>query len=227
MRLAEARARGSREGAPAPRVENNMKIANVVAAAGVLAAASAASAQLGGLGWTFTMPPGSSGSFSDNGSVLTLVGDDSGLFGSESLYSTVLPSGGTLSFDWQYISSDSGCFDTGGYYLNGSLTTLACNSGTPTSGHVDLAVNGSDSFAFVVYSADGIFGPGTLVITNFSAPGGCYADCEGDDDLDVFDYLCFLGEYANQSAYADCEGDGDWDVFDYLCFLGAYANGCN
>ncbi len=55
----------------------------------------------------------------------------------------------------------------------------------------------------------------------------CYADCEEDGDLDVFDYLCFLGLYANQDPYADCEGDGDWDVFDFLCYQGKYSNGCD
>ncbi len=55
----------------------------------------------------------------------------------------------------------------------------------------------------------------------------CYADCEGDGDLDIFDFLCFQGEYANQTAYADCEQDGDWDIFDFLCFQGAFANGCS
>ena len=54
----------------------------------------------------------------------------------------------------------------------------------------------------------------------------CYADCEGDGDLDIFDYLCFLDRFANQEAYADCEGDGDWDIFDFLCYQGKYANGC-
>ncbi len=55
----------------------------------------------------------------------------------------------------------------------------------------------------------------------------CYPDCEEDGDLDVFDFLCFQGAYANQDPYADCEKDGDWDVFDFLCFQGQFANGCN
>ena len=54
----------------------------------------------------------------------------------------------------------------------------------------------------------------------------CYADCEGDGDLDVFDFLCFQGRYAALDPYADCEGDGDWDIFDYLCFLDQFAAGC-
>ena len=59
------------------------------------------------------------------------------------------------------------------------------------------------------------------------APSICYADCEGDGDLDVFDFLCFQGAFANQDPYADCEQDGDWDVFDFLCFQGLFANGCD
>ena len=55
----------------------------------------------------------------------------------------------------------------------------------------------------------------------------CAPDCERDGDLDVFDYLCFLGKFAAQDPYADCEGDGDWDVFDFLCFQSQYAAGCN
>ncbi len=56
--------------------------------------------------------------------------------------------------------------------------------------------------------------------------GVCYADCEGDGDVDIFDFLCFQGEYAGKSSYSDCEGDGDWDVFDFLCFQSAYSTGC-
>lgn len=54
----------------------------------------------------------------------------------------------------------------------------------------------------------------------------CYADCERDGDLDLFDFLCFQGAHAQQDLYADCEGDGDWDLFDFLCFQGLHADGC-
>lgn len=59
-----------------------------------------------------------------------------------------------------------------------------------------------------------------------TSSGGCYADCEGDGDTDIFDFLCFQSAYASQTSYADCEGDGDWDVFDFLCFQGAFSSGC-
>ncbi len=55
---------------------------------------------------------------------------------------------------------------------------------------------------------------------------GCAADCEGDGDLDVFDFLCFQNLFAIEDPYADWEGDGDWDVFDFLAYQNAYATGC-
>ncbi len=68
---------------------------------------------------------------------------------------------------------------------------------------------------------------GTSVTFTASIGVVCYPDCEEDGDLDIFDFLCFQGEFANQTKYADCEGDGDWDVFDFLCFQGQFANGCD
>ncbi len=54
----------------------------------------------------------------------------------------------------------------------------------------------------------------------------CYADCELDGDLDIFDFLCFQGKFADGDPYADCEKDGDHDIFDFLCFQGLYSSGC-
>ncbi len=54
----------------------------------------------------------------------------------------------------------------------------------------------------------------------------CYPDCERDCDLDIFDYLCFLDFFANQSPYCDFERDGDNDLFDFLEFQDQFVNGC-
>lgn len=65
-----------------------------------------------------------------------------------------------------------------------------------------------------------------VVVRGFVPPQGCRADCEGDDDLDVFDYLCFLNFYSVQHPYANFDGDCDFDIFDFLSFQGAFATGC-
>lgn len=67
---------------------------------------------------------------------------------------------------------------------------------------------------------------GTQGRGSWSVAIGGPADCDGDADLDVFDFLCYQDRFANQSPYADFERDGDFDLFDYLAFQNAFANGC-
>lgn len=63
-------------------------------------------------------------------------------------------------------------------------------------------------------------------VVSFEVRPACDADCEADEDLDFFDFLCFQSEFAAQTPYADCEEDGDWDLFDFLCYQQLYFNGC-
>lgn len=62
------------------------------------------------------------------------------------------------------------------------------------------------------------------VRTNLATP--CYADCDGNTTINVFDYICFGNLYANADPGADCDGNGAFNVFDYICFGNAYAAGC-
>jgi polyhydroxybutyrate depolymerase len=55
---------------------------------------------------------------------------------------------------------------------------------------------------------------------------GCYADCDGNGSLDVFDFLCFQDAFVNADPYADCDGNGVLDVFDFLCYQDAFVVGC-
>src|SRR5690606_18735486 len=47
----------------------------------------------------------------------------------------------------------------------------------------------------------------------------CYPDCDGNEELDLFDFLCFQNAFLAGDPYADCDGCGSFDVFDFLCFL--------
>ncbi len=148
-----------------------MKISALIAAAGLLAVAGAANAQFSGPyapgNWTFNAN-GGDGSATNDGSTLTLVGNDNG-FGLDTDYTIAAAAAGTWSFDWSYFSSDSGTFDTGGYLLNGVYTQLAANN-SQGSGSVSIPVLAGDIIGYRVFSADGVFGPGTLTVKNFSAP---------------------------------------------------------
>jgi hypothetical protein len=57
-------------------------------------------------------------------------------------------------------------------------------------------------------------------------PALCYADCDGNETLDVFDFLCFQDAFVQGDPYADCDGNTVLDVFDFLCFQDAFVVGC-
>jgi hypothetical protein len=59
-----------------------------------------------------------------------------------------------------------------------------------------------------------------------SYAGQCYADCDGNSTLDVFDFLCFQDAFVMMDPYADCDGNTVLDVFDFLCFQDAFVTGC-
>jgi hypothetical protein len=54
----------------------------------------------------------------------------------------------------------------------------------------------------------------------------CYPDCNDDDVLDFFDFLCYLNAFDNQDQYADCEDNEIFDFFDFLCYLNEFDAGC-
>src|SRR5690606_37072272 len=57
-------------------------------------------------------------------------------------------------------------------------------------------------------------------------PLGCVADCDGNGELDFFDFLCFQNDFAADSCEADCDGSGVLDFFDFLCFQNEFSMGC-
>jgi hypothetical protein len=55
---------------------------------------------------------------------------------------------------------------------------------------------------------------------------GCYADCTGDESLDLFDFLCFVNQFNAGAQSADCDGNESFDLFDFLCFVNRFNAGC-
>ncbi len=49
------------------------------------------------------------------------------------------------------------------------------------------------------------------------------ADCNGDQQVDTQDFLCFLGLWAARDPAADCNNDGEVNTQDFLCFLGKWS----
>ncbi|MEQ9095632.1 MAG: GC-type dockerin domain-anchored protein [Phycisphaerales bacterium] len=54
----------------------------------------------------------------------------------------------------------------------------------------------------------------------------CAADCDGDGDLTIFDFLCFQNAFAQGEASADCDGDGSVTMDDFACFQASFMAGC-
>ncbi|MFI4917558.1 MAG: hypothetical protein ACIAS6_13770 [Phycisphaerales bacterium JB060] len=55
---------------------------------------------------------------------------------------------------------------------------------------------------------------------------GCFADCDGDGSLTLFDFLCFQSAFDQGDMKADCDGDGSLTLFDFLCFQSGFDTGC-
>jgi hypothetical protein len=54
----------------------------------------------------------------------------------------------------------------------------------------------------------------------------CYADFNGDELLDLFDFLDYVNAFNAGDSEADCDQGGGMDLFDFLCFVNAFNAGC-
>ncbi|OAB63265.1 hypothetical protein AY599_20820 [Leptolyngbya valderiana BDU 20041] len=54
----------------------------------------------------------------------------------------------------------------------------------------------------------------------------CRADCDGNGELNIFDFLCFQNLFASGDLAADFDGDGRLTIFDFLEFQNAFDIGC-
>jgi len=67
--------------------------------------------------------------------------------------------------------------------------------------------------------------PATLSLGGLPVPS-CRADFNGDNSVDLFDYLDFVNAFSTGSASADYNHDNTVDVFDYLDFVNGFTTGC-
>ena len=55
---------------------------------------------------------------------------------------------------------------------------------------------------------------------------GCAADCDGNGELNILDFVCFQGLFQDGDDAADCNGDGVLNILDFVCFQGEFQAGC-
>jgi hypothetical protein len=122
------------------------------------------------INWTFTNS--NADGFVNTGGApasISLTGGDNGSGDPGTTdYTTTAAAAGTVTFDWNYSSSDDPGWDGFGYLLNGSFSFLADSSGQ--NGTSTFNVLAGDSFGFRIFTDDNRLGPGSVTISNFSAP---------------------------------------------------------
>lgn len=64
----------------------------------------------------------------------------------------------------------------------------------------------------------------TVIAT--SSAMGCPADCDGDGELSVLDFLCYQELFQSGTEEADMNGDGILNVLDFVAYQAAFQEGC-
>ena len=108
----------------------------------------------------------------------------------------------SFEISWYTIDGGGGTSTGGGFELFGTI------------GQHDAGVMSGGGFTLT-----GGFGAGVLE--------ACYADCDPNGVLDIFDFLCFQNSFVLGEPYAcECDPDPACDIFDFLCFQNAFVAGC-
>ena len=100
-----------------------------------------------------------------------VIGTDNGSgTAGETDFEVAVTANETISFDWDYTTTDIAGFDGFGYVINGTFTEVTDPGTANQSGSTTVSVSAGDTFAFRVFSSDNSFGGSETLITNFQ-PG--------------------------------------------------------
>jgi hypothetical protein len=84
-----------------------------------------------------------------------------------------------------------------------------------------------DRFSYVRFAGEG--GVAVSYIDEIEitvTPTKCTADCNADGVLNILDFVCFQGEWQNQTDAGDCDGNGQYNILDFVCYQGEFQAGC-
>ncbi len=103
-------------------------------------------------------------------------------------------------------------------------------SGTNTANLTFTAITPANdgSYDLVLTSAGGCTATTTAtVVTVTPAADPCFADCDGNGNLNVDDIDCFVAAFlGGDLSGADCDGNGTLNVDDIDCFVSGFLAGC-
>ena len=85
---------------------------------------------------------------------------------------------------------------------------------------------GRDDAGEVYLCSSTVLGPGGTTGTISRIVPACYADCNGDEVLNLADMGCFQTRFALGLSASDCNRDGVLNLSDFGCFQTKYTLGC-
>ena len=100
---------------------------------------------------------------------------------------------------------------------------------TPDVGDVDnIVAFGEDALGelYVVDQQDGHIFKIVAADGSNACPKDCAADCDGNGELNVLDFVCFQNEWQAQNPAGDCDDNGAFNILDFVCYQGLFQQGC-
>jgi hypothetical protein len=132
---------------------------------------------------------------------------------------------GTVVFLGAYIGPDAS--GSGIYTGPDPVLDKVVEVGDPLFGSTAVRVNLGDinelgDIAFSYELESGVKGVAIAVYPD----AACAADCDGDGELDILDFICFQGLFLDGDIEADCDANAKLDILDFVCFQAAFQKGC-
>lgn len=112
-----------------------------------------------------------------------------------------------------------------GAFLSATLTSDDANNEPPTFVELPFTV-GADTQASIVFDHDGGDNFG-LLIDDVRLIRGCPADVNGDEVLNILDFVAFQSLYLAADPCADCDGNGVFNILDFVCYQNLFQAGCD
>ncbi len=141
------------------------------------------------LNWTFNNTNSGDGFINTSGapSTIDITGGNNGNQ-SYAIYDVLVPCDGTISFSWNYSTTDVPLYDKFGVYLNSTWILLSNDLGSQTQqGFFQIDVYAGDVFSFSIYTTDGLFGRASATISSFTFTDSDLTFPSVSDNCDVFE----------------------------------------
>jgi hypothetical protein len=110
---------------------------------------------------------------------------------------------------------------------------------TPWSLQVPIGALPTGTYSvYSTYFISGSPAHSRTLLGTIEVAAACYADCDGNEMLNVDDFLCFINEFAQAIGlppqqqighYANCDGNSSEPILtvdDFICFINEFAQGC-